>query len=68
MKTFHSPTRWNLNNLLHGLDMDRWDQQLNVLGESLKAFPRQKSPANRISFAFPTSSNTLIQPNPFITA
>ncbi|UTE72160.1 M3 family metallopeptidase [Rossellomorea marisflavi] len=50
MKTFHSPTRWNLNNLLHGLDMDRWDQQLNVLGESLKAFHTTEMPGEQDLF------------------
>ncbi|MEW4327002.1 M3 family metallopeptidase [Rossellomorea marisflavi] len=50
MKTFHSPTRWNLNNLLHGLDMDRWEQQLNVLGESLKSFHTAEIPGEQDLF------------------
>ncbi|MCM2587992.1 M3 family metallopeptidase [Rossellomorea marisflavi] len=50
MKTFHYPTRWNLNNLSHGLDMDRWDQQLNVLRESLKAFHTIEIPGEQDLF------------------
>jgi oligoendopeptidase F len=44
MKTLYKPTRWNLNTLLSGLDMDRWDQQLNTIGETLRSFNSTEMP------------------------
>jgi oligoendopeptidase F len=44
MKTLYKPTRWNLNTLLSGLDMDRWDQQLNTSGETLRSFNSTEMP------------------------
>ncbi|MHC8520766.1 hypothetical protein ACPJHQ_05035 [Rossellomorea sp. H39__3] len=44
MKTLYKPTRWNLNTLLSGLDMDRWDQQLYTIGETLLSFNSTEMP------------------------
>ncbi|MDW4525410.1 M3 family metallopeptidase [Rossellomorea marisflavi] len=44
MRTLHTPTRWNLNTLLSGFDMEQWDQQLNTIGKTLRSFDTTKMP------------------------